>query len=110
MLLTLFLLSLAGAPLLVGFAAKLFVFASAIDAGLVTLAAVAIANTVLAFAYYFRVIGALWLEDAAGRAPLAPVPVLGLVALGVCAGGVVLFGVLPSVVLELIAGALGPWP
>jgi NADH-quinone oxidoreductase subunit N len=110
LLLTLFLLSLAGAPLLVGFAAKLFVFASAIDAGLVPLVAVAIANTVLAFAYYFRVIGALWLEEVAERAPLTPVPALGLVALGMCAAGVVLFGVLPSVALELIAGALSLWP
>lgn len=59
--LSIFLLSLAGIPLLAGFMGKLFVFKSAIEAKQVILAFIAIANTLLAYFYYFRVIIKMWL-------------------------------------------------
>lgn len=110
LLLTLFLLSLAGVPLLVGFAAKLFVFKSAVDAGLIALAVIALLNTVLAYVYYFRVITTMWLTPAA--APAAPLSVgnVAVTALAIGALLVVVLGTLPAPALEVIAQALEAAP
>jgi NADH-quinone oxidoreductase subunit N len=58
--LTLFLLSLAGIPLLAGFVSKFFLIYAVADAGLLWLGALAIINSVIALYYYFRIIRALW--------------------------------------------------
>jgi NADH-quinone oxidoreductase subunit N len=50
-------LSLVGIPPLAGFAAKLTLFAAAIDAGYAWLAALAVVNTVVSLFYYLRVLG-----------------------------------------------------
>ncbi len=125
-LFTLFLLSLAGMPLLAGFVGKLFVFKSAVDAGLILLALIAVANTVLAYFYYFRIIIAMWFHesDDALESPAvsdtildtqhSPVNGVGslrlqptvLVALIIAAAGVILIGILPSPLLNSIYQAL----
>ncbi|MEZ4629263.1 MAG: NADH-quinone oxidoreductase subunit N [Deinococcales bacterium] len=109
--LTIFLLSLAGMPLLAGFAAKLFVFKSAVDAGLILLAFIAIANTVLSYFYYFRVIIAIWLDQPEDRAEdmvlglkLHPIA---LSALSVMAMVVVVLGLWPNALLGFVEKALG---
>ncbi len=107
-LFTLFLLSLAGVPLLAGFAGKLFVFKSAVDAGLLTLAVVAVLNTVIAYAYYLRVVVAMWLSPADEGAQAVDVKTIGLVALGVAALGVVLIGTFPGPTLGVVETALAP--
>lgn len=66
------LLSLIGIPPLIGFGAKLALFAVAIEAGYGWLAAVAAANTVVSIFYYARVLAPAYFGDAT-----APVPVLG---------------------------------
>jgi NADH-quinone oxidoreductase subunit N len=106
LLLTLFLLSLAGVPLLAGFVGKLFVFKSAVDAGLISLALIALVNTVIAYFYYTRVIVRMWLMEADGGS--APVTVHGLAmsALVVAAVGVLVLGLLPGPFLDYISGAL----
>ena len=106
-LFTLFLLSLAGVPLLAGFAGKLFVFKSAVDAGLLTLAVVAVLNTVIAYAYYLRVVVAMWLNPADEGAWAVNVKTIGLVALGMAALGVVLVGTFPGPTLGVVETALG---
>lgn len=106
LLFTLFLLSLAGVPLLVGFAAKLFIFQSAMQAGLIALAVIALLNTVLAFFYYFRVIVAIWLSPAAAPASPLTVNAVAVTALAVSALLVVVLGTIPAPALELIAQAL----
>lgn len=62
--LTIFLLSLAGIPLLSGFASKLYLFYAAADAGLVLLAVLAILNSVISLYYYFKIIRAMYAFDA----------------------------------------------
>lgn len=63
-----FLLSLAGLPPLVGFVAKLYVFAAVIERGLVVFAVVGALNAALAAYYYFRVLRAMIVDDPeAGR-------------------------------------------
>ncbi len=127
LLFTLFLLSLAGMPLLAGFVGKLFVFKSAVDAGLILLALIAIANTVLAYFYYFRVIVAMWLQEEwlqesdspegttsvamqtspniANIASIQLKPVV-LAALIISAVGILLIGILPNPLLNSIYNAL----
>lgn len=107
-LFSIFLFSLAGVPLLAGFAAKLFVFKSAVDAGLMVLALAAVLNTVLAYVYYFRVIITMWLVEPEEEQASHPVGQVALAALTVCVLGVLLLGVLPGPALDFIAGALEP--
>jgi NADH-quinone oxidoreductase subunit N len=107
LLFTLFLLSLAGVPLLAGFAAKLFVFGSAVNAGLYLLAAVAIFNTVLAYFYYLRVIVRMYLDaPAEGATGRLEVGGMALTALALAAVGVVVLGVFPGLALGPAAEAL----
>ncbi|MDP8958370.1 MAG: NADH-quinone oxidoreductase subunit N [Actinomycetota bacterium] len=92
-------LSFVGIPPLVGFPAKLAVFAVAIEAGYAWLAVVAAANTVVSLAYYLRVVGPAYLE----RAP-EPLPLLGqpaAVATGLAALGVVAAGILADPLLRV---------
>lgn len=58
-----FLLSLAGVPPLVGFMAKLYVFAAVIERGLIALAVVGALNAALAAYYYFRVLRAMVVDE-----------------------------------------------
>lgn len=69
--LTITLLSFIGVPPLAGFAAKLSLFAAAIDAGYGWLAVLGAINTVVSIAYYARVLAPMYFEDLPG-----PVPVL----------------------------------
>ena len=73
MLLTLFMFSLAGIPLLAGFFAKLYVFLAAVQAGLWTLAVIGVLSSVVGAFYYIRIIKVMWFDAPAGafdrRAP-----------------------------------------
>ena len=64
-------LSFIGVPPLAGFAAKLSLFAAAIEAGYSWLAVVAAVNTVVSIAYYARVLAPMYFDNLQ-----APVPVL----------------------------------
>ncbi|QGG97139.1 NADH-quinone oxidoreductase subunit N [Actinomarinicola tropica] len=70
-ILTITMLSFIGVPPLAGFAAKLALFAAAIDAGYVWLAILGAINTVVSIAYYARVLAPMYFKDLEG-----PVPVL----------------------------------
>src|SRR5690606_14489995 len=65
---TIFLLSLAGIPLTIGFFAKYFMLASAVKAGgHMWLVYFAILCAVVSVYYYFRVIQAMYFKDGAGE-------------------------------------------
>ncbi|MBN1487889.1 MAG: NADH-quinone oxidoreductase subunit N [Anaerolineae bacterium] len=98
------LLALVGFPTTGGFVGKLGLFAAAIKGGLGWLALLAVINSVISLAYYWRVIRAmyftpLWTES--------PVEISGIyqVALGVTLGGVLFLGLLPQFVLPLFQAA-----
>jgi NADH-quinone oxidoreductase subunit N len=61
---TLFMLSLAGIPPLVGFLAKLYVFSAAVQAGLVWLAVFGVVNSVISAYYYLRVVVVMYMRAA----------------------------------------------
>jgi NADH-quinone oxidoreductase subunit N len=89
-------LSLAGMPPLGGFVAKFFVFAAAVNAGLVWLAIIGVLNTIVGLYYYLVVLKVVYLfrsEDEDKPVPLTrpytlalTVLVLGIILLGTLFG------------------------
>jgi NADH-quinone oxidoreductase subunit N len=65
--LTVFMLSLGGIPPMAGFMAKVYVFGTALQAGLVPLVVIAALNSVVSIFYYLRVTVALYMEEPGGE-------------------------------------------
>jgi len=115
-LMTIFLASLAGIPPLGIWIAKLQAFKALIDAGSTSayvLALIAAVNTVIAAGYYMRVLRQIWMAPApdGDTSPITP-PASIWLALGITAGGTVVLGILPGLVLRFadlpdLTGALG---
>lgn len=95
-LLTLFAVSLAGIPGTVGFAAKFFLFKSAVDAGLIGLTIIAVLGSLISVYYYLRLPVVMYMREP-GAARLRPeAATLELVVLAVCAVAVLALGIFPS--------------
>jgi NADH-quinone oxidoreductase subunit N len=107
-LLAVFFLSLAGIPPLAGWFAKLVMFSSAIavdDAWGYSIAVIAALNSVVAFVYYAKVVKVTFFDpvpetvDAGRRLEVAPTLRL---ALAVTAATVIVFGIFPSLITDLV--------
>ncbi len=114
--LTLMLLSLAGLPLTVGFAGKIYVLAAGADARLWTLAVLLVVNSAIGLYYYLRVVVALF-SPVPAAVPVAavqphPPPVAVPAGLTLAALAVILvaLGVYPAPLVRLIAAALAGGP
>ena len=109
LLMTVFMLSLAGFPPLVGFFGKLFLFTAGVSAGWTWLVVIGVLTSVISVAYYLRVVVHVFTPLAEARAvDRTPGP---LVAVTVSAALAVLLGIFPSVVQAaglLSAGPLAP--
>jgi NADH-quinone oxidoreductase subunit N len=103
-----FLLSLAGIPPLAGFFGKFYVFVSALEghSGLLWLVLLALAMSVVSFFYYLKVLKQAYVSEPATGAAAIRVPATTRIALWATAALVVLFGCLPDLLLDRIAGAL----
>ena len=88
-----FMLSLAGVPPTIGFAAKFYVFRAAIEAGLVWLAIIGVVTSVISAFYYLRVVYFMYMYD--GEVQMMQRPAL-TAAMVVTAAVVFLFGILPA--------------
>jgi NADH-quinone oxidoreductase subunit N len=103
-LMTIFIGSLAGVPPLGIWIAKLQAFRAVLDAGdgaAYTLAVIAAVNTVISAAYYMKVLREIWMKpvpDGDMTPVAAPQPIR--LALGLCAAGTIVLGVLPGLVLR----------
>lgn len=64
LMMTIFLLSLAGIPTTIGFIGKIYVFTEAIAAGYTILAVIAILATIVSIYYYFRLIAVMYFYNA----------------------------------------------
>lgn len=102
--LALALFSLAGLPAAGGFVAKLYLLRVLIDGGLWTLVAIVVAGSSLGFFYYARFITAPFL--GASHEDAEPLPLLDRGLLMLCMALIVLFGVAPQVLIELVRPAL----
>jgi NADH-quinone oxidoreductase subunit N len=117
MMMTLFLVSLAGVPPFGIWIAKLQAFKTLLDAGddaAYVLAVIAAVNTVVSAAYYMRVLREMWMKPVP-HGDLTPIdtPQPVWAALGICAVGTAVLGILPGLVLRFadlrdLTGAFGP--
>ena len=92
--------SLACIPPLAGFFAKFYVFAAAIQAGLVTLAVVGVVTSVVGAFYYLRLVKVMYFDEA--KAPYERIAPGSAIVLGVSSAVVVLFFLVPA---PLVAAA-----
>ncbi len=88
---TLALLSLAGIPPAAGFVGKFLIFRAAVDAGLVWLALVGVANVIVGLYYYLIIVRVMYMEESPSDEPV-PVELPFKWALSISAAGVLLFG------------------
>jgi NADH-quinone oxidoreductase subunit N len=94
-LLSISLLSLAGIPPLAGFWAKLLVFMAAYRAGAIWVVAIALAMTVVALAYYLRVVRAIWSGAATSEEPIR-IGASQAWTLGIATAFMLLIGLVPA--------------
>jgi NADH-quinone oxidoreductase subunit N len=91
-------LSLAGMPPLAGFVAKFYVFAAAVESGLIWLAFLGVLNAIVGLYYYLTVLKVVYLYRSPEEAKPIVVPTAQAVALAACVGAILLVGI-----------ASGPW-
>ncbi len=97
---TIFLLSLAGFPLTGGFIGKVFILRAAVERGLVSLAVILAMASLVSYWYYLRVAWFMWFREPPEGA--RPLPAIGgglKFALVLAALAVVVLGVFPGVIL-----------
>ena len=100
---TLFMLSLGGIPATGGFLGKWFVFSVALQAELYVVAAIGVLLSVVALAYYLRVIVAMYMQPATeGQAPPVTNRFGASIGLAVCSAMVLLLGLAPGLFLGTV--------
>jgi NADH-quinone oxidoreductase subunit N len=103
---TIFLLSLAGFPFTGGFIGKVFILRSAVENGLVALAVVLVLTSLVSYWYYLRMAWYMWFrEPTASTTPIEPLPLSGTIKFALVAAAVlvVVLGVLPNELLKAAA-------
>ena len=100
------LIALIGVPPTGIFIAKLYIFSAAVKSGLLWLAIVGVANSVVSAYYYLRVVRVMYLEPAPSEEKV-PSSFPFRLALGVSALGVLAIGILPGPLLKLAEIAVG---
>ena len=99
MFMSVMLLSLAGFPPTAGFVGKFYIFKAAVSAGHIWLVSIGAINTAISAFYYLRVVVTMYMrepEEELEFTPYASILVIGLV---IAAVGVLLIGILPSLML-----------
>ena len=103
LLCTVCLLSLAGIPPLMGFLGKFLLFGSAVRAGLVWLAIVAIVNTAIALYYYVNIIRLMYLAETPRQVVPLHSPLQLKLAIGLCGVATLLLGLFPDAFLQWLS-------
>jgi NADH-quinone oxidoreductase subunit N len=98
---TIFLLSLAGFPPLGGFLAKFYAFSAAVKSGYLGLALIAVLNSFVAVYYYLRVVVIMFMRRPPEELKPVSVPLSVGFALFVACLGTVWLGIFPDVFLML---------
>ena len=99
MFMSVMLLSLAGFPPTAGFVGKFYIFKAAVGAGHIWLVIIGALNTAISAFYYLRVVVTMYMrepEEELEFSPYASTLVIGLI---IAAVGVLLIGILPSLML-----------
>ncbi len=103
-----FALAMAGIPPTAGFFGKLYVFSAAVEAGLYSLAVVAVLASVIGLFYYLRLLQLMYMTPADETDGASRIPGDGFLALAslVSVGLVLWMGILPKWVVDLVEGTL----
>lgn len=104
-LLSLFMFSLAGIPPFAGFFGKYYIFIAAIEAKLTWLAILGVLSSVISVYFYLRLVVLMYFYDSSDEFEIAKSNT-GLLAVFISAILVVLLGVLPGTLLNLITSYL----
>jgi NADH-quinone oxidoreductase subunit N len=107
-LMLIFLLSLAGIPPTAGFIGKYFIFLSLIETGHYYLAVLAVAYSVVALYYYFRIVVAMFMRKPSEAVPLAD-GVGVRVALAVTLAMTLVVGIYPQPFIVMAREAIRPF-
>ncbi len=97
--LAIFMFSLAGIPPLAGFFGKFYVFLAAVDAGLYTLAVIGVLTSVVGAYYYLRIVKLMYFDEPAEVLDKPIGREVGVV-MGLSAGAILLFFLVPGVVVD----------
>jgi NADH-quinone oxidoreductase subunit N len=100
MFMTVMLLSLAGFPPTAGFVGKLYLFKSAIGAELYLLVIVGAINTAISAFYYLRVVVTMYMREPEEELEFKSYPSTLIIGLVLAAIGIMLIGILPSLLLD----------
>ena len=95
---------MAGLPLTSGFIAKFGVFTDAWNSGYEWLVVAAVLASVIAFAFYLRIIVAMYMDETEAEAPAVAPTVRWVVGLAVVA--TIAWGIFPGSLLDMAASAL----
>src|SRR6266513_2129508 len=96
-LMTVFMLSLAGFPPFVGFSGKLFLFTAAVNAGYTWLVVLAVLMSVVSVYYYVRVLVPVWSPTARSDDLRAPLSTTAAIAISGVAS--IVLGIYPTLIL-----------
>ncbi len=99
--LVVFLLSLAGIPLTVGFVVKFFIFRAALEAHLAWLVIIAVLNSALSVYYYSKVIVYMYMHDDPHVDDSKPSLLWINCAVAISLGGVFFLGIFPEILWHL---------
>ncbi|MDP1676123.1 MAG: NADH-quinone oxidoreductase subunit N [Bacteroidota bacterium] len=100
-LLAMFMFSLTGIPPFAGFIGKYYLFASAVQSKLTWLAILGVITSLFSTYYYLRVIVFMYFREAMDNTEIV-LPRLAFVTVILCGIGIVLFGVFPSLIFDLM--------
>lgn len=98
-------LSLAGMPPLAGFVAKVYVFAAAVESGLIWLAFVGVLNAIVGLYYYLTVLKVVYLYRSDQEGVPIEVPRPYALALAACVGAILVVGIASGPWLDAAVGA-----
>jgi NADH-quinone oxidoreductase subunit N len=91
--LTIFMISLTGLPPTAGFIAKLYLFIALVDANMITLAIIALLNSVVSLYYYVRILKHMYLVKAEDEAPAWKIPALNTAMVLILVIPIIFFGI-----------------
>jgi NADH-quinone oxidoreductase subunit N len=97
--------SLAGVPPMAGFFGKFYVLSTAVNSGLIWLAAIGLLNVVTSLYYYLGVVKYMYARPAADPAPLK-ISLSQRVALYAAMAGIIILGAYPTPMIELASQAV----
>jgi NADH-quinone oxidoreductase subunit N len=99
-LLSVFMFSLTGIPPFAGFIGKYYLFTSAVQSQMTWLAILGVVTSLISAYYYLRVVVFMYFRDAKEISEI-PVPRLAFLSLVISAVGIIVLGILPSLILNV---------